>query len=61
MWKTSNPRVLKPVPAEGAIDDPSFNERTMTTSGRFEAVGRGIARITIMTGTHRETIRVQVR
>ena len=60
MWTTSNPRVLKPVTPEDAIDDPAFDEGTMTTTGRFEAVGRGVARITIMTGTHKETVRIRV-
>ena len=59
MWSTSNPSVLAPVDETGS-DDPSFDAKTMTTTGTFRAVGRGVARITIMTGTHRETIRIRV-
>ena len=60
MWVSSNPRVLRPVASEDQAGDPAFDPSTMTTTGRFEAVGRGVARITIMSGTHEETIRIRV-
>ena len=61
MWVTSNPHVLRPVAGDDPRDDPSFDAGSMTTSGRFEAVRPGTSRITVMTGTHRKTIRVVVR
>ena len=61
MWRTSDPTVLRPVlvPSDPK-DDPAFDAGSMTTSGRFKAVGAGTARITILVGTHRETITVRV-
>ena len=61
VWKISDPRILKPVTGElDPTDDPAFNPTRMTTSGAFEALRPGIVRITIMTGTHSETVTVRV-
>ena len=61
VWKISNPRILKPVGGElDPTDDPAFDAAKMTTSGIFEALQPGTVRITIMTGTHAETVTVKV-
>jgi hypothetical protein len=61
MWSSSDASVLRPVP--GALDDasdPAFDATTMTTSGRFTAVGPGTATITISTGTHSASVTITV-
>lgn len=61
MWKSLNPEVLKPAaPAEGTSGDPSFDARTMTSEGIFEAVKPGVARVAIMSGTHTRIVKVRV-
>ncbi|HEX9712617.1 MAG TPA: metallophosphoesterase [Actinomycetota bacterium] len=62
MWATSDPDVLRPVPDpdRDPIGDPAFDPATMTTSGRFEAVGAGVASITIATGTHAHAVTIIV-
>jgi len=62
MWSTSDAAILRPVPGDAdPSDDPAFDRRTMTTSGRFKAVGRGMATIAIATGTHVRFVKVTVR
>ncbi len=61
MWSTDDPAVLAPVPGPlDPLDDPAFDPSTMTTSGRFEAIGTGDAQITIATGTHSAVTSVSV-
>lgn len=62
MWSTSDHDVLRPIPdpSMDPSDDPAFDPATMTTSGRFEAVGQGQATITITTGTHAQTVTITV-
>ena len=61
MWTTSNPKVLAPVSSDlDPSGDPTFDPETMSVAGTFEALKPGVARITIMTGTHAETIVVRV-
>lgn len=59
VWETSNPAILRPVGSRGA-QDPAFDPKTMSTTGRFEAVRAGTATITIKVGTHVEKLRVTV-
>jgi hypothetical protein len=59
MWISSNPSILKPVNDEFP-DDPSFDPKTMSVDGSFKAVGRGTATITLVSGTHRTTLRITV-
>lgn len=59
MWISSNPSILKPM-NEAIPDDPSFDPKTMSIDGSFEAVGRGVATITLVSGTHRTILRITV-
>lgn len=62
VWSTSDPSVLRPVPAEiDPRDDPAFDASSMTMSGRFEALKPGVVRIDLLVGTHRESAWVKVR
>lgn len=61
VWQTLDPDVLRPLGDElDPRDDPSFDRATMTTTGQFEAVGVGVARVRILVGTASKTIRVRV-
>lgn len=61
MWRSLKPGVLRPVgsPADPS-DDPSFDDRTMTIDGTFEAIKPGTARIAIMSGTHQRVVKVRM-
>lgn len=61
VWETSDASVLRPLGAEDdPKSDPIFDPKTMTMSGRFEAVRPGVAIITVRVGTHTKSLRVQV-
>lgn len=62
VWATSDASILRPVPdpAHDPLDEPGFDAMTMTTSGRFEAVGPGTATITIMVGGHHQSVDIVV-
>jgi len=62
VWRSSDPTILRPVvdDAIDPVDDPAFEEATMTTTGRFEAVGTGTVRLIVVTGTHAASVTVKV-
>ena len=61
MWQTSDQRVLRPMAGTSdPVEDPSFDRRTMTGSGTFEAIRAGTVKVTIMVGTHSETVTLRV-
>ena len=62
MWETLDPEILRPVADDlDPADDPSFDHRTMTMTGRFEAVGAGVARLRILVGSVAKTVRIKVQ
>ena len=62
VWKVSNPKVLQPIAdkANDPSDEPGFDQTTMTTSGRFRALKPGVVTVTILSGTHKRSVRIRV-
>ncbi|HYI46305.1 MAG TPA: metallophosphoesterase [Actinomycetota bacterium] len=62
MWKVSDPKILRPIADRDndPVDETGFDPKTMTTSGRFRALRSGVVTVTIMSGTHKRSVRIRV-